>query len=129
MPDSPEVNVIPTYSYSSKTLLRLTARFNETVRPKNLQFLNDYDTMLRYNNKETFDITNGIDGSAFSYTINYTDSSSGVICKTEVVSDADSCVNGTCEHDSEVSPSICFLSSDVTVIVSGKIHVHQTVCV
>ena len=33
-PDSPEINVIPTYSYNDKTLLRLTARFNETVRPK-----------------------------------------------------------------------------------------------
>ena len=33
-----------------------------------------------------------------------------------------SCVNGTCEHDSEASPSICFSSSGITVIASG-IHV------
>ena len=33
-PDSPEIDVIPTYSYNNKTLLRLTTRFNETVRPK-----------------------------------------------------------------------------------------------
>ena len=92
-----------------------------------MQFLIDYDNTLRYNNKGTFDITDGVDGSAVSYTINYTDSSPGVVCKTEVISITDSCVNGTCEHDSEVSPSICFLSSDVTVIVSGKIYVHQMV--
>ena len=33
-PSSPKINVIPTYSYNSKTLLRLTTRFNETVRPE-----------------------------------------------------------------------------------------------
>ena len=115
MPDFPKVNVIPTYSYSSKTLLRITTRFNETVRPKFI----DYDAMLRYNNKETFDIADGVDGSVFSYTINYTDSSSGVVCKTKVISVTDSCVNGTCEHDSEVSPNFCFSATDITVIVSG----------
>ena len=84
--------------------------------------------MLRYNNKETFNITDGIDGSAVSYTINYTNSSSGVVCKTEMISVADSCVNGNCEHDSEISPLICFSSSAITVIVSGKIHTSINYC-
>ena len=70
-----------------------------------------------------FDITDGVDGSPISYTINYTITSlPGVIIlyKTEVISATASCVNGTCEYGNQVSPSVSLLPSDnITVTVSG----------
>ena len=78
-----------------------------------------------------FDIADGVrilDGSPFSYTVNYTiNSLPGVIIlyKTEEISATASCTNGTCEYyDDQVSSSISPLSSDdsnitVTVTVSG----------
>ena len=74
-----------------------------------------------------FNIADGVDGSPISYTINYTiNSHSGVhiLYKTDlevsVISVMESCVNGTCEYDDQVSPSISLLRSDnITVTVSG----------
>ena len=72
-----------------------------------------------------FDIANGVDGSSISYTINYTVNSHSdvrILYNTEVsvISVMESCVNGTCEYDDQISPSISPLSSDnITVTVSG----------
>ena len=71
-----------------------------------------------------FNIADGVDGSPISYTINYTiNSQSGFrFYNTEVrvISVTESCVNGTCEYEDQVSPSISLLSSDnITVTVSG----------
>ena len=68
-----------------------------------------------------FDIADRVDGSPISYTINYTiNSHSGFCFYNEVISVTESCVNGTCEYEDQVSASISLLSSDnITVTVSG----------
>ena len=54
-----------------------------------------------------FDIADGVDGSPISYAINYTiNSHSGFRLYNEVISVTESCMNGTCECEDQVSPSI-----------------------
>ena len=62
----------------------------------------------------------GIDGSACSYTVNYTDSISGTLCATATISAA-SCMHSVCEHVLKL-PSLltfCPTLSNVTVTVFG----------
>ena len=47
-------------------------------------------------------ISEDIDGSTLLYTINYTNSMSGVVCKSIDIP-ASECANGKCEHD-EMTP-------------------------
>ena len=60
-----------------------------------------------------FDIADGVDGSPISYTINYTINSHSDVRNyyTKVISVIESCMNGTCEYEDQVSPSISPLSS------------------
>ena len=68
-----------------------------------------------------FNIADGVDGSPISYAISYIiNSHSDFRFYNEVISVTESCVNGTCEYEGQVSPSISLLSSDnITVTVSG----------
>lgn len=61
-------------------------------------------------------ISDGIDGSATSYTINYLDSISGDFCSSATIP-ASSCVDGTCNHTFEVSTSSCPPCVDINITV------------
>ena len=65
-----------------------------------------------------YNISDGIDGSASSYTITYTDSTTGVACVSATVPAA-TCVNSTCEHKLQLPSSSCSDLSKILVQVSG----------
>ena len=62
--------------------------------------------------------SNGIDGSATSYTINYADTASGTSCESATIP-ASSCSGGVCQSVFELSSSHCPLSDSITVTVFG----------
>lgn len=68
--------------------------------------------------QESFIISDGIDGSATSYTITYTDAVSSDMC-SEVTVPATVCVKGICSHLFEVSSSNCRPFADISVTVFG----------
>ena len=69
--------------------------------------------------QESFSISDGFDGSAISYIINYTDVTSGVVCASVTVS-ASSCMdNILCEHDLRLAFTPCISSSQITVTARG----------
>ena len=55
--------------------------------------------------QDSFKISNGIDGSALSYTISYTDSTTGVVCVSVTIS-ATTCVQRVCTVPS-IDPLPC----------------------
>ena len=70
--------------------------------------------------QEKFNISKGVDGSAVSYNINYTDSDSGAVCaSTTIFKLASSCVNSVCSHEIIVSSSPCHSSLSIQVTVAG----------
>ena len=117
-PDAPSVTVIPTYSNNTKQLLRLSTTFREVVRVINCLILGQtvHPCMPL---KESFNISDGVDGSAISYHINYTDPASGVLCASDTVL-ASTCENRACEHHFSVSElgSSCPPSSLNTIHVT-----------
>ena len=68
--------------------------------------------------QESFTISDGIDGSATSYTISYTDALSNEMCSAVTIS-ASFCVNRMCSHLFEVSSSNCRPFADINVTVFG----------
>ena len=68
--------------------------------------------------QESFTISDGIDGSATSYTITYTDTLSGDTCGRATIP-ASVCLNRMCSHVFEVSSSNCRPFSDINVTVFG----------
>ena len=60
--------------------------------------------------------SDGIDGSATSYTINYTDTISGSSCGLATIP-ASSCSHGVCQNMFELSSSFCPFSDSITVTV------------
>ena len=68
--------------------------------------------------QESFTISDGIEGSATSYTITYRDSTYNGICGSATIP-ASSCVGGMCSHTFEASTSVCPPLSDVNVTVFG----------
>ena len=61
-----------------------------------------------------FNITDGFDGSATSYTISYTDLTSGYICGSTTIP-ASACENGVCSDWFDISSSLCTQSTNITV--------------
>ena len=76
--------------------------------------------MKQYNNtmQGFLAFTDGFDGSAISYTINYTDLTSGVVCASKSIL-ASSCVKEICEDNFRVSTTFCKSSSHITVTIWG----------
>ena len=68
--------------------------------------------------QESFIISDGIDGSATSYTITYNDALSDNVCGTAIIP-ASLCVNRMCSHVFEVSSSNCRPFSDINIMVFG----------
>ena len=68
--------------------------------------------------QETFNISYGVDGSATSYTVNYTESTSGIVCASNAFL-AMSCTNGICENEFKFTSSSCSPSSIITVTAAG----------
>ena len=66
--------------------------------------------------QNSFDIYDGIQGNATSYTVTYSDSESGSVCGSETVS-ASTCTSGFCSSKFEISTSQCPVSSDINVTV------------
>ena len=66
--------------------------------------------------QDSFNITEGVDGSALSYTISYSDSVSGINCHSTTIS-ASSCDDGICSDVFEASASLCPPLTDITVTV------------
>ena len=66
--------------------------------------------------KNSFSLTNGVDGSAISYTITYTDTKSELICKSTTIPTS-SCQEETCTHYFDVTSSNCQSSSNITLTV------------
>ena len=64
--------------------------------------------------QDPFNISEGIDGSAKSYTITYSDSTSGSSCGSATIP-ASSCEGGVCSHGFDISSSPCRLSPDITL--------------
>ena len=60
--------------------------------------------------------SNRISGAAISYTVNYTDSTSGRACGVAIVPPS-ACRSGACSHTLQASTSPCFNSSGITVTV------------
>ena len=66
-----------------------------------------------------FNISGGIDGSASSYNVTYTDAVSGVICASVDIQSS-SCLNSICEHEFRMSSSECASSAlHIMVAVAG----------
>ena len=66
-----------------------------------------------------FNISDGIDGSASSYNITYTDAVSQIICASVDIP-VSSCSNGICEHEFRLSSSECASSAlHIVVAISG----------
>ena len=63
-----------------------------------------------------FYFSDGIDGSTTSYTITYSDSTSGRICGSATIP-ASSCDGGICSCRFDISSSSCLPSADVSVTV------------
>ena len=63
-------------------------------------------------------VSEGINGSTTSYTINYSDSSTGEVCNSNEINST-SCVGGVCSDEFDVSSSLCTPSSDINVTVSA----------
>ena len=63
-------------------------------------------------------LSDRIDGSAISYTINYADTTSGTSCGLATIP-ASSCSRGVCQNVFELSSSSCPLSDSITVMVFG----------
>ena len=74
-----------------------------------VQFISEITIM-----QDPFNIFKGIDGSAKSYTITYSDSSSGSSCASATIP-ASSCEGGVCSHRFDISSSPCRLSPDITL--------------
>ena len=66
--------------------------------------------------QDSFNISDEIDGSAQSYTITYTDSTTSTVCSSVEIQ-ASSCDVQMCGHQFEVSSSSCVPSADVTITV------------
>ena len=66
--------------------------------------------------QDPFIFTDRIDGSAISYTINYTDTITGMNCGLVMIP-ASSCRRGVCQNVFELSSSSCPLSDSITVTV------------
>ena len=66
----------------------------------------------------SFFVSDGIDGSATSYTITYTNPRYGLICN-RAVAPASQCVNGICSHHLNLSSSNCSAFSEIMVSVFG----------
>lgn len=65
-----------------------------------------------------FNISDGIDGSATSYDVNYTESTTGFTCASVTIP-ALTCAKGNCEHELKFSSSLCQHPPSVTVVVTG----------
>ena len=76
---------------------------------------NSYNSLL-YPYQAPFSISNGIDGSAMVYNINYTNSTSDELCNSVTIP-ASSCTNGVCNHEFDVSSSRCSPSTALSVTV------------
>lgn len=68
--------------------------------------------------QKPFNISKGIDGTAFSYTIIYIDTESGGTCDSIEVP-AFRCQQGLCSHLLDVSSSSCANSTNISVSVSA----------
>ena len=68
-----------------------------------------------------FNITDGMDGSATSYIIEYFEASTSgmTLCADDTVEPSDSCVDGLCTHFFDLSSSSCDLSGPISVAVSA----------
>ena len=66
--------------------------------------------------QQPFQIADGIDGSAVSYTIIYSDSTSGGICSSAVIS-ASLCTEELCTHSFDTSSSLCPPAANIDVVV------------
>ena len=73
---------------------------------------------LIHNLQKTVNISDGVDGSTLSYTINYTDSGTGKVCHTTIIL-ASSCQNGVCEHQAKAMYFKCSTSTRIGVTVSA----------
>jgi hypothetical protein len=71
----------------------------------------------------SFMISDGIDGSAISYTLTYYNSISGIICGSAIVL-ASTCMEGVCRHTFTYEKSACGSSSinNVNVTISAANH-------
>ena len=74
--------------------------------------------------QDNFNISNGFDGSAFSYTINYSDSTSRETCGSDTIQASD-CVGMICTHTLKINPPSSCLSStagvSITVIATNAL--------
>lgn len=65
-----------------------------------------------------FSISTAIDGSAMSYNINYTNSTSGESCGSAAIPTKSSlCTNDLCTHEFNISTSLCSPSTALSVVV------------
>ena len=71
-----------------------------------------------YNNlmQDFFNISEGIEGSATSFTVIFSDAVSDITCDKATLS-VSSCCGGTCRHVFKVSSSSCPPSADIAVTV------------
>ena len=68
--------------------------------------------------QDAFNISDGIDGSATSYTVQYSDSVYGYKCGSATIP-ASGCQGSICTHVFDVSSSSCPSSADVNITVSA----------
>ena len=113
------LNITPIFSCVDKSLV-VNIHFNKSVWLCNhiikLSFTHFKNPFIF---QKSFEISDGIDGSAFSYTVIYSDSISGILCSSETIPSS-ACVEGICIHSSTVdyhSVSGCFTSDTVSVTV------------
>ena len=114
MPASPVVTTIPHYANLSGSLIAIVVKFNESVIHITTIFHYSCSLISDVFMQDTFNVSNGIDGSTISYTVIYSDSISGSICSLIIIP-ATLCGDRVCSHMFEVSLSSCSHDSNINV--------------
>ena len=68
--------------------------------------------------QDSVTIADGFDNNIVSYTISYSDSTTGNVCSQPVTIPASNCPGGTCKHVFQISTSFCHPATNITVSVT-----------
>jgi hypothetical protein len=118
--DPPTLKIIPRFSCIDQTLT-VDISFNKSVR-SSTKLISQKVRLLF--SQDAFNIADGYDGSASSYTITYSESASDEPCGTETIQ-ASTCSGLTCVHTLKIkTPSPCLTSRgsvSITIFVTNAI--------
>ena len=126
--DITDIGTTPHYHIDDNGLRRITTTFKPLVNFINLdqtiRFCN-HDLYYYHVWQEPFEIYDGVNGHATSYTTTYLDSALGTICGSNVIN-ALSCSEEVCSDEFNISSSKCMASSDINITVHATTNLGDT---